>query len=114
MQTVHIGTCSVYPPIRDFMTVGFICASCQQHRLTSGIVGDFGVDLIRTVIGALDSLTVDWIVRLAISSLGSELPLFLSLGFSVFDHSSLAMGSIICVPSIRLPSGVQDDGEIVE
>jgi hypothetical protein len=72
--------------------VGFIWASRRCHSLDSGIVRDFRVNLILAVIGALDDSTVGLIVGLivgsAISTLGSELSLFLFLLFSVVDDRS--------------------------
>jgi hypothetical protein len=72
------------------------------------------VNLILAVIGAQNGLTVGWIVGSAISTLGSKLPLFLSLAFSVVDDRSAAVGCIICMPLICFPARVQDAGEDME
>jgi len=58
MQSVHIESSCVYPTIRDWMVVGFICASCLCHILDSEIVRDFRVNLVLAVIGALDDVIV--------------------------------------------------------
>jgi len=53
MQTVHIESSCVYPPIRVFMAVGFTWASCWCHSLDTRIMRDFRVDLVLPVIVAL-------------------------------------------------------------
>jgi len=69
MQTVHIESSCVYPTIRDFMVVRFICASCRCHIPDSEIVRDFRVDLVLAAIGALDDSIVGSIVRSIVGSI---------------------------------------------
>jgi len=98
MQTVHIESSSVYPPIRVFMEVGFIWASRQCHSVDSEIVRDFQVDLVFAAVGAF----------------GGELYLFLFLQFLVVNDRSAVTRTKIYMPLISFPTRVEDDGEVME
>jgi len=138
MQTVHIESSCVYPTIRDFMVVGFICASRWCHIVDSEIVRDFRVDLVLAAIDALDDSTVGSIVGYGIidsivgsvivgsivdsaiigSIVGSaistlELSLFVFFLLSVVDKSAVA-GTMIYMPLISFPARVQEDGKVME
>jgi hypothetical protein len=116
------------------MVVGFIWASCQCHILDSGIVRDFQVDLglavedaLSTVeaggfIDAIKGVSEDSIVGSVvdsafrgsvISTLDSELSLFLFLPFSVVDRSAVA-GTMICMPLINFLARLKEDGKVME
>jgi len=113
MQTVQIESLCVYPSVRDFMAVGFIWAGRRCHILDSRIVRDFRVDLVLAVEGAVRTEEsggyVDAIVGVSgdsilglvigsvISSLESELSLFLLLPFSVVDDRIAVAGTMIYV-----------------
>jgi len=104
MQTEHIESSCLYPPIRVCMEVGFIWASRRCHRLDSEIVRDFRADLGFS----------DLIVGSSISALGSEVSLFLFIPFSVVDDRSTVAGTMIYMPLISFPARVQEVGEVME
>jgi len=133
MQTVHIVSSCVYPLTRDFMAVGFICASRWCHSLDSEIVRDLVLAAIRAlddsivgsivgsvivgsivgfaIVGSIVCSIVGSIVGSAISTL--ELSLFLCFSFSVVDKSAVA-GTMIYMPLISSPARVQENGEVME
>jgi len=134
MQTVHIESSCVYPLIRDFMVVGFIWASCRCHILDSEIVRDFQVDsglavegalstaetggFIDAIIGVSEDSIVGSVVDSAfigsvISTLESELSVFLCFPFSVVDRSAV-VGTMIYLPLISFPARFNEDGEVME
>jgi len=77
MQTAHIESLCVHPPIRYFRVVGVIWASHRCHSLCSESVRDFWVNLVFAAVGAL----------------GGELSLFLFLRFTVVDDWCAVAGT---------------------
>jgi len=111
MQTVHIQSSFVYPPIRVFMAVGFIWASGRFHSLDFRIEGVGG--FVDTIVGVSEDSIVS-LLGSEISSLESELSLFLFLPFAVVDERSAVTGTMIYIPLVIFAARVQEDGEVME
>jgi len=98
MQTAHIESLCVHPPIRYFRVVGVIWASHRCHSLCSESVRDFWVNLVFAAVGAL----------------GAELSVFLFLRFTVVDDRCAVLGTITYMPLFDVPASVQEDGEVMD
>jgi hypothetical protein len=93
------------------MVVGYIWACRRCHSLDWRIeeVGGF----VDAIVGVSEDSIVD-LVGSVISSLESELSLFLFLPFVVVDERSAVAGTMIYMPLIILPARVQEYGEVME
>jgi hypothetical protein len=112
IETEQIKALCVYLPIGAFMVVGFIWASCRCHSV--GFIIEEVHGFVNAIVGVSEDSIVGLVVGSVISSVESDLSLFLFLPCSVVDESCAVAGLMINMRLIIVPAGVQEDGEVME